>query len=272
MFKLYRTAVALVFVAVAAVGAAPDDGPIVLPPAPKPKEVPVVPGSRVAVGAGTVYVFHTTAPCAVRAFPSDAVTIKAEPVAANETYRIRDAFFDGSDTKTFKGPCTVYSVAPAKTASVDLLIVPFGLKAEADIKTVPLDVTAGEGPRPPPKPDDPPVDPPVVKSFRVIFITQATATTPAQANVIGAKAVRDYLNANCTKEGARAGWRQYTPDQVTDNETPVMKALWGVVTPKLPNPFVACVAIEVNSAVEIVNFPATPAAAVALFDKYLGKK
>jgi hypothetical protein len=128
------------------------------------------------------------------------------------------------------------------------------------------------GPRPPPGPNPPEPIPPTpqpVTSFRVIFVYESGDTLPVgQAAVMDAKAVRDYLGANTTRDGNTAGWRRYDKDISLTNETPTFKALWEAVKTKLT--VVPCVAIEVNGKVDILPFPATPAEAVALFRKYRG--
>lgn len=133
------------------------------------------------------------------------------------------------------------------------------------------------GPRPPPPgpvppgptPPDPPKPPQPVTSFRVIWVRESGATLPiGQQAVMDAKIVRDYLTANTTAEGQWAGWRSYDKDQEATNETPVMKALWQAVKPKLT--VVPCVVIEVNGKAEILPYPASADAAVSLFKKYKG--
>lgn len=123
----------------------------------------------------------------------------------------------------------------------------------------------GPGPKPPPDPD--PTPRPPVLSFRVIFVAESGKTlTAAQNSVISGKAVRDWLTANTTPEGAFAGWRHFDPQQTVANESPNMKKLWEAVQPKLTG--LPCVAIEVNGHAEIIPLAATPAEMIATFEAY----
>jgi hypothetical protein len=121
-------------------------------------------------------------------------------------------------------------------------------------------------------PDNKPVPNPTpepVKSFRVIFVKESGQTLSGeQVAIPGAKEIRDLLNAKTTAEGNQPGWREYDPQQITDNEQPTMKALWSAVKPQLlPAP---CLVVEVNGKVTVMPFPATVAEAVETLKKHGG--
>jgi hypothetical protein len=124
------------------------------------------------------------------------------------------------------------------------------------------------GPDNKPEPVPTPIPEPV-KSFRAIFVKESGQTLSSeQVAIPGAKEIRDFLNAKTTAEGNQPGWREYDPQQITDNEQPTMKALWGAVKPKLlPTP---CLVIEVNGKATVMPFPATVAEAVETLKKHGG--
>ena len=118
-------------------------------------------------------------------------------------------------------------------------------------------------------PDNKPAPVPVpepVKSFRVIFVKESGQTLSAEQTAIpGAKEIRDYLTAKTTQEGGQVGWREYDPQQQTENEHPTMKALWQAAKPKLLTP--PCLVIEVNGKATVMPFPGTVAEAVETLKK-----
>lgn len=142
-----------------------------------------------------------------------------------------------------------------------------------DVVTIDYPVTITQGPRPPPGPGpipDDPVVPPVVKSFRVIWVTEsATTPTAGQNSVIGAKAVREYLTAKTTAEGNVAGWRHYDPQTSAANDQPTMRALWDAAKAKVTA--VPCVIVEVNGKAEILPFPANAVEALKVLKQYGGQ-
>lgn len=129
------------------------------------------------------------------------------------------------------------------------------------------------GARPPPTPPDPkppePKPPEPVKSFRVIFVYEsADLLTSAQKSIVYGTVVEGYLSNNCTD--GKAGWRRRDKDGTGGKDTEVMNNLWAAVKPKITA--TPCVAVEVNGKVEIIPLEATPAAMIAVFDKYRGVK
>jgi hypothetical protein len=91
-----------------------------------------------------------------------------------------------------------------------------------------------------------------------------------QSAIPGAKVIREYLNAKTTKsEDGSLGWREYDPDEKTDNEPPLMKLLWETVKPKLtPAP---CMVIEVNGHALVYPFPKNVTEAMAALKKAGGE-
>jgi hypothetical protein len=116
-----------------------------------------------------------------------------------------------------------------------------------------------------------PKPPVVVTSFRVIFVIESSVTPPpGQVSISDAKIVRDYLNTTTTKDGTRPGWRRYDPQENVTNENATFKALWASVVPKLST--IPCIVIEVNGAAEILPYPTTPEATIALCKSKNGGK
>jgi len=248
------------------VPAAVPDETIHLPPSPPPFPTPApVPAIAVVPLSGTlVYDFRTTSLCDVSAYPSGLLTIKSDVVPANETLRIRDSFFDGATTRSYKGPCTVYFVTAAGTGTPQLTVTPIGLKDGKDIKRVVFDVKAGVGPIPPPKPPEP--KPPVpVTSFRVFFVFESgQLLPPKQSAALTARAVLDLLDAKCT--GGKNGHRLRDKDVVSvGDDTAALARFWTDVRGR--NPVPPAVAFEVNGVVTVEPFPADTAATVELVTK-----
>jgi hypothetical protein len=152
----------------------------------------------------------------------------------------------------------IYSVKAKKSGSVELILYKQGVTTEEGLVRQTLTVM-GSGPKPPPIPDPvvpDPIDPTPtpVTSFRVIFVKESGTTLNAQQSSIpSAKPIRDYLNEKTTKEGNQPGWREFDPQQIVNNDQPVMMALWQAVKPKLlPAP---CMVIEVNGHATVKPFP-----------------
>lgn len=153
----------------------------------------------------------------------------------------------------------IYSIKAKKSGTVELILYKQGVIAEEGLVRQTLTVM-GHAPNPPPKPDpvepEPidPVTPTPVSSFRVIFVKESGVTLNSQQSAIpSAKTIRDYLNEKTTKENGNPGWREYDPQQITNNEQPVMSALWKTVKPQLlPAP---CMVIEVNGHATVKPFP-----------------
>lgn len=238
--------------------------PVAPTPAPAPTAITKLAGNE-------WYVIDSDAPILVLASPEGIVrtTEDAGPI------KLRGLFVDGAgkvETRTYKGK-QVVTVEAVTTGRVELLIVPVGSTAAKDVIRVMLDVTGARpppGPTPDPKPPEPkPPEP--VKSFRVLFVYESGDTlTAAQHSVMYGKTVSDYLNAKTTPDGKWAGWRRFDKDDEAANETASIKALWAAVKPQLTG--LPCVVIEVNGKAEILPFPDSPAAALALFKKYGGDK
>jgi hypothetical protein len=270
--------------------ATPPDAPAPAAPAapairlPELVDVPRPPSPAITkLSSAELYVVDSDVELRVIASPEGIVSITEEM----GPMKVR-AIFAGNlkpSTRTIKGPF-IYSVEAVDTETpqtrrVELLITRTDPKVKTIIRRT-LDVTSGAVPPLPPGPNPPGPTPPgptppippapvPVTSFRVIFVAESATTLPLGLQaVMDAKIVRDYLNANTTKEGGYNGWRQYDPQSNAANETPTFKALWAVVKPQVTT--VPCVVIVVNEKAVIEPFPATPADAIALFKKYNGGK
>lgn len=143
--------------------------------------------------AGVLLDVKCLAPCRVRAFPPTAVTITQETVEPGETFSLRGSFIDGSKSKRWKGPCTVYLLEAASTADgVIVEIIPYGFKDDSQVLTKTIDTNVG--PRPPPVEPDP-VEPVVKKASRVtvVICEDPLKRTVADAAVINDTGFRDFV-------------------------------------------------------------------------------
>ena len=140
-----------------------------------------------------------------------------------------------------------------------------------------INVKVGDGPRPPPKPDDPPTpnppEPtPTPGSFRVIFVHESGDNLPpAQAAVMGAASVREYLNAKTNKEQGQASWRVYDKDTEPGQDHPGINELWSAVKSKITQ--VPCVVIlsPKDGKAHIEAWPKDVPDTVKLLKKYGGE-
>jgi hypothetical protein len=145
---------AILLVAAMSLGA--DLEPIRLPAVqvvtPQPAPAPAKPGEPIKLTVGFMYVIDSDVPIHVLDSPrgrvkkvsrDGPVTVLSKLVGGNGDY----------EEKTFKGKYIV-TIQAATSGPVELLIVPEGLKSEADVKRASLQVEAGEGPRPPPGSDE----------------------------------------------------------------------------------------------------------------------
>lgn len=226
-------------------------------PIPKPNRGPVPVSS---LSEDTWYVIESPVPLIILNSPAGHVGVQPEegPV------KVRGKFADGTgktETRTFSSK-HLYFVNAVKAGQIELLIVPIGVSAEAEVIRQPLTVMGlapipppgpGPGPTPGPTPAPEPAPAPVA-SFRVIFVKESGATlTASQSSIPAAKVIRDYLIAKTTPENGQPGWREYDPDQATTNEQPTMQKLWEAVKPKVTK--VPCLVIEVNGHATVMPFP-----------------
>lgn len=122
------------------------------------------------------------------------------------------------------------------------------------------------GPNPPgPNPPVPPAPAPdALKTFRVIMVTEtATRLTQAQFDVMYAKKVSDWLDANTTKDTDSVGWRRYDISTATGgSDKPAMNDLWASAK---SNPALAhcTVVVERNGKFAVVPFEPTADAMIA---------
>lgn len=249
-----------------------------LQPTPGPKPTPIDPAANAKLTVDVLYVVQSDTPFLLFASPPELVTVTKE----TGPLRVRGKFIDGAgktETRNLTGKF-IAIVEAANTGKVELIAVPVGADMESLAIRKTIDVDAGQGPIPPPKPPEPkpptppdPKPPEPVKSFRVVWVFESAATIPqAQLSVMDAKSVRDYLNANCTKDADWPGWRRWDKDTNPKDDFPVFKSIWETVQPKVATLTLPRVVIIVNDVPTIEPFPASPAAAIALFSKYNGGK
>lgn len=135
----------LLLVLILAVPAFAEDPAIRLPDLPRPPSPPQPSPSTIQrITPDVLYVFDSDVECLVTtsALGHLSVTSEAGPL------RIRGRFVDNPTvvtTKTFAGK-RVFTVEPVKTGRVELIIVPPGAKAEADIIRRTLDAVVGPVP------------------------------------------------------------------------------------------------------------------------------
>lgn len=249
----------------------PDFGPA---PAPAPKPNPGEPQAIPTLTAETLYVIDSDTPFLVFASPPELVTLTKEA----GPLRIRGKFIDsppGSkvETRNFAGK-QVVTIEANGVGRVEIIVIPAGATEEKSAIRKLIDVNNGAQPPPgpnPPGPTPPGPTPGPTTSFHVIWVHDALATLPqSQVSVMDAESVRIYLTANTTKDGQYAGWRRWDKNTDASNETATFKALWKEVKPQLT--VIPCVVVERNGKADILPFPASPAEAIKLFDKYKGAK
>jgi hypothetical protein len=249
-----------------------------------PTPQPVVPSGPQPVSslkADELLVVESNVQVFIRRFPDGIIEVES----ASGPIRARAKFAGGTgkvETREFRG-AYVYFLTAGKSGKVILDLIPVGVSEESSIARRELSVTDGTTPNPPPDPwpepePDPEPDtkpqpepkPEPVKSFRVIFVKESGVTLPSAQNAIpGAKSLRNYLHTKTTPESVIAGWREYDPQQTTENELPGMAALWQAVKPQLlPAP---CMVIEVNGKATVMPFPANATECLATLKKYGGE-
>lgn len=234
MRTLHATALALVLVASAGVGAADPIripvGPVVPQPMPTPTPRP---DAAVRLAGDALYVIDSDTPVIVLASPAGLVSITedAGPI------KVRGRFVDGLgkvETRTFKGK-QVVTVEGLVSGRVELLIVPVGATKASDVIRRTIDVDTGTAPIPPPQPkpepkvDPKPVDPaPIpVAGLRVLIVYESAdlpKMLPTQSAIIFGAKTRAELNAACVvgDDGKTREWRMWDKDVDTSGES----ALW----------------------------------------------
>lgn len=160
--------------------------------APTPMQLPAAAVS--SLKADHWYVIDASVECVVRAHPADAVKVTKKKGPRD----ISAKFADGNgavEDRSYEGPF-LYVVTAAKTARVSIDVIPLGFKAESEIKSITLDVTAGEGPRPPPIDDDAKPKPgPFSGKFSMIVIEETTDAANNRGQFFADKDLQAYLAA-----------------------------------------------------------------------------
>lgn len=224
-----------------------------------------------------LYVIDSDVDAVVLTSPQGVVKVTKEP----GPLRVRGLFVDGTgyETREFKGKW-VFTVEPVAKAAgeVELLVVPLGLKAEADVLR--RRVKVGDAPRPPPgpdvKPDPKPIDPqpkPVdpaapipLSGFRVLIVFETGQGLPAaQSSILYGKRTRDYLDQHCVKgpNGQTPEYRIYDKDVPLANES----KLWRDAMAR-PRTSVPWLLISNGTTGYEGPLPATVDEFIALCDKY----
>jgi hypothetical protein len=216
------------------------------------------------------YVIESDSPLFVLASPIG--ILEVESIVGPMTFRGRFAGGDKIETRTFSGP-HLHLVTALKPGQAEVIVIPQGVTDQSDIIRQVLTVS-GQGPKPPPdvdpEPDDP-TPPGPATSFRVIWIIESGDTLNAERTAIpAAKSIRDYLNAKTTRSpDGQPGWREFDPQQITNNEPAVMQELWKAIKEKQWS--APCVAIEVNNQVKVLPLSANTAEALTLLKRYGGE-
>jgi hypothetical protein len=116
--------------------------------------------------------------------------------------KIRGKFADGkgvNETRSYKGP-HVWTLEAVKSGTVELIVIPEGVKAESEIIRRTLRVEAGEGPQPPPDDDKPK---PVGKPAWLVVLEETSARTLEHAKVLGDAKYWDAVKASSKYSGYR---------------------------------------------------------------------
>lgn len=247
--------------------ATPPDIVLPVPPSPPPMPMPPAPAiPTYTLSGNTIFDVVCNKPCVFLVSPPGVVKTPHRDIKAGAEFEKEGTYFDGSTTKTYAGPCTVYFLHPAAGTSgkVYVSVIPVGFSDASQIKSFVLDVNPGPAPPVPPPDPKPPTPPQPVTSFHVLFIYESKDTlTPQQLGVMYGIKVEDWLSVN-----ARGNWRRRDKDAPGEKDA-TMAALWDAVKPKVTT--TPCVAVEVNGKVDIIALDATPDAMIATLNKYLGK-
>ena len=179
-------------------------------PAPKPNRGPVPVSS---LSEDTWYVIESPVPLIILNSPAGHVGVQPEegPV------KVRGKFADGTgktETRTFSSK-HLYFVNAVKAGQIELLIVPIGVSAEAEVIRQPLTVMGlapipPPGPGPTPEPDPAPEPVPVADQVAIAVVHDAKNIAPGTAIFLNALlSWSDYVDAGNT-------WRIYDVADTTD--------------------------------------------------------
>ena len=202
-----------------------DDTPE--PPKPKPDRGPVPVSS---LSEDTWYVIESEIPLIVLHSPAGHVSVQPEqgPV------KVRGKFVDGTgktETRTFSSP-NLYFINAIKAGKIELLIVPEGVKSEADILRQQLTVMGlapipPPDPKPDPKPDPEPEPTPSSDALLIEIVEDPLNRKPDTAIVLSAMA-----EWNALKDKGH-DWRLYSPRTQEPNGIEAMKAANGTPLPAM---------------------------------------
>ena len=173
----------------------------------------------------------------------------------------------------------IFAGEPGKVYVVTAVVIDFDKKSVVDTEFAVEfagKVPAPPAPDPTPKPEPPAPKPPAppapepVTSFKVLLVYESGAThTAAQKAVLEGKVVEEWLTANCT--GGKAGWGRRDKDADPAADTTPIGPVWAAAKPGVTS--TPALFVAVNEKVAVIDpFPATPAEAVRVLDKYRGGK
>lgn len=235
------------------------------PPKADPRAVPVL-------NEDSVYIVKDDAEFVLRASPKGLVKIeRASSPYIFGKFVNGDGTYNGVQFKE-KNVAIVTAMKDAK-GRVELIFSPAGAKDDSTDLSQMIDVN---GPRPPPKIDDKkddisPAPKPAVKSFRVIFVyDEKKKLTPEQHSTMYSQSVTDWMIANTTKDAGSNGFRRKDWKATAELDSPAIKAAWAAVQPSLTA--IPCVVVIVNDHADILDYPSSPEAAIALFESYKNPK
>lgn len=247
-------------------------------PFPKRPEVPkVLPDTpKVVVGplklSGDLqYVVNSKTPGVLRPHPANLVRVTAE----KGPIRIRGKFVDGSgltESRDYAGPY-VWILEPAGKGTVELDLIPFGLKAEKEILTDSFSVDDGFTPGPDVKPDvvpEPDKPAPIPEEgFRILIVYERDTFLDLpgkQQEIVDGQKFRDFVDANCVKVGMQPEYRFYDQNVVLTAESEIWKKAMARERKTIP-----WIVISNGKTGTEEALPADTDAAIKLASKYLPK-
>lgn len=207
--------------------------PLPIPPSPAPA------GTPVPLTKDMSYVFDADVPCIVKANPPGLVTITQD--AGPLKYKAHFADDPAkSQCRKFEGQY-VYTVDAVGKGNVSLLVIPAGVKSDADIQSVALAVDDGVAPTPP----APPVPPaPTPDSTFVAAVKAAYASEPASSKAVDAPRLAflyDDMIRSIVTDPATKTWGDFLKglvaqrkQMIADRMPAVRKVIDGLFQSKFP--------------------------------------
>jgi hypothetical protein len=207
-------------------------------------------GAVLNLTSDSLYVVSWKTDSALRVHPAGLVTVTKEA----GPLRLRGKFVDSNgkiETRTYAGPC-IYILEPVagKVGRIELDLIPYGFKTDADIYSAAVDVNGGTGPQPPPKPEPQPDPTPVpIAATWVLVIEESAMRTAPIALLLNDFAMWKRLEAKGVK------WRIYDVDSPDVKAKKYDVAVSGVGVPAV---------LMLDAAGKIVKVAKLPATAAEL--------